>query len=195
MGILLYFNPELIPNVLHYTGSEDPTNSLFDFKSILLFYVFTGSFLFPAAFIYYLYSLKIIPNLSLGKQSSRHIPYLVCSIIYIVFAFFTYRKLPDFTEITIYFFLTAASILLVFFINIYWKISAHGTGLGGILGAMFAISVAKKTDSLLLFIIIFIILTGLACAARLKLNAHTPMQIIAGLILGILLGTSSIFFL
>ncbi|MCQ2310471.1 MAG: hypothetical protein MJZ64_01815 [Paludibacteraceae bacterium] len=75
------------------------------------------------------------------------------------------------------------AIVLVAIINIYWKISAHLTGMGGLLGGIITYSFAYNTCSVPL--VITVLLLSLAVMyARLYLNAHTNWQVIAGLALG-----------
>lgn len=77
------------------------------------------------------------------------------------------------------------SILLVALINRWWKISAHLTGMGGLLGGVLTYALAYGTfPSALIYTLLGI--TLLVMYARLYLNAHTPWQVIAGLALGML---------
>lgn len=76
------------------------------------------------------------------------------------------------------------AIVLVAIINIFWKISAHLAGMGGLLGGIITYSLAYNTCSVPLIVTTL----GLILAvmyARLYLNAHTNWQVIAGLSLGI----------
>ena len=194
-AILLFGAPETMLNLSQYTGEPQLAFGIFGFKSFLILFILLSSFLFPASFIYYLYTIKLIPSLLLEQRESRQLPYLITALLYMALAYMFYKKLPDLVELPICFASISLSILLVWIINFRWKISAHATGAGGVLAGLFALSIVRKTDSLLIFIIIFIILTGLICAARLRLNAHSPWQIIAGLALGFVCGLSSTLFL
>ncbi len=76
------------------------------------------------------------------------------------------------------------AIILVAIINRWWKISAHLTGAGGLLGGLFAYALAYNTTAFVPIIIVMALIL-LLMYARLYLNAHTPWQVIAGLALGL----------
>ena len=78
------------------------------------------------------------------------------------------------------------SVVIVGFVSFKTKISAHATGITGVLGFLFATAFFQKDTSLLLPIEITLILAGALLSARLYLNAHTPMQVILGSLCGFL---------
>lgn len=79
-----------------------------------------------------------------------------------------------------------AAVLLTLLITFWWKISAHGVGLGGAVGLLVLLLVRPyPTDGRAAG---WLAAAGLAAAAvfwaRLQLQAHTPAQLWAGLGLG-----------
>jgi len=92
----------------------------------------------------------------------------------------------------------AIAIALVAIINHWWKISAHLTGIGGLMGGIISYylfsnfslltpEAASNATSTVTYTFFYIVL-GIALLvmyARLYLNAHTPWQVIAGLALGL----------
>ena len=77
-----------------------------------------------------------------------------------------------------------AALLAVTIINQWWKISAHLTAMGGLFGSICSIALAYSTLPTTLLIIVLLI-SLLLMYARLYLDAHTPMQVICGYLLGI----------
>ncbi len=77
------------------------------------------------------------------------------------------------------------AIALITVINRFWKISAHLTGLGGLFGGLmvYCIGIGAIPTYTTLFLWLGVIL--LVMYARLRLNAHTPAQVMAGWLLGI----------
>lgn len=77
------------------------------------------------------------------------------------------------------------AIIIVALINLRWKISAHLTGFGGLLGGLMSyclsLGAIPTWGTLTLWLGISLILMY----ARLHLNAHTPAQVCAGWLLGI----------
>lgn len=75
------------------------------------------------------------------------------------------------------------AIALVAVINRWWKISAHLTGMGGLLGGILAYGISMFSFPLSTLVIVLSI-TLLVMYARLWLDAHTDSQVIAGFGLG-----------
>ncbi len=75
------------------------------------------------------------------------------------------------------------ALLTVTIINFFWKISAHATGISGLLGASLYVAFAYGVYNPAV-IAVLILCCGFVCSARLQLNAHTLMQVLAGTILG-----------
>jgi len=78
---------------------------------------------------------------------------------------------------------SAIAIALVALINHWWKISAHLTGMGGLIGGILTYQLSTFNFQLSTLIIALAI-TLLVMYARLYLNAHTSWQVIAGFALG-----------
>lgn len=76
------------------------------------------------------------------------------------------------------------AIALVAVINCWWKISAHLTGMGGLIGGILTATCYLQPATYHLFYIA-LALTLLVMYARLYLHAHTSWQVIAGLALGL----------
>ena len=77
-----------------------------------------------------------------------------------------------------------AALLAVAIINRWWKISAHLTGIGGLLGGICSFSLCYVTLPIGLIITV-LLLSLLLMYARLYLQAHTPMQVVCGYLLGL----------
>ena len=73
--------------------------------------------------------------------------------------------------------------LFLSFISYFWKISAHLVGWGGLVGLILILSLRFNTD-LMLFLILAILSSGFIGFARLKLEAHNPLQVYSGFLLG-----------
>lgn len=76
------------------------------------------------------------------------------------------------------------ALMVVYIVNFFWKISAHATGMGGLLGSVIFLSFLFYKMPLFL-IIVLSLCSGWVMWARLELEAHTPAQLIAGFALGI----------
>ncbi len=147
--------------------------------------IFVFGTVIPLTCILVLYKLKIVSSVELEKRKDRFFPYFCTSVSYFVCAWvlFHYSKMPTFVSELI---ISAGVALLVnAVVNIWWKISAHMTGIGAFLGGMLFVSYQFHFNPYN-WILATIFACGLVAAARLYLNAHTPGQVIAGLLNGML---------
>ncbi len=88
----------------------------------------------------------------------------------------------------------AFSVALAFVINLKWKVSIHMLGMGGIVGTIFGLMLRYQVDAIQL-VMSLVILSGIVGYSRLRLNAHTPLQVYVGFVLGTLILTGSVIFL
>ncbi len=84
---------------------------------------------------------------------------------------------------------TIIAISIALAITFFWKISMHMIGIGGLTGAILALSLRFGIDAWMIFTVVLLI-SGLLGSSRLFLNAHTPAQVHTGY----LLGTVVVFF-
>lgn len=185
-GILLFMVPGAV-------GADAFTTRL---RISLLSLITIGTFGVPALLIYFLYRASYLRSLTLDDRTDRHLPYLVTGLIYagLTFVFATRLQLVSRVapEIAVVLGSITLSILLVGLISLAWKISAHGVGIGGTLGALAGITHKFGETDLFWLVLLFVGLTGLLASARLHLNAHTPAQVGAGLVLGLLVSLSAV---
>lgn len=141
-----------------------------------------NTFLVPTLLIIYLKKLKVISSLDVENRRERFVPFMVTLVLYTVTYILLRRSpLPE-----ILYSMVLASILamiVAFFITLFWKISIHMTGIGGVIGAMCALfelhmffPVAVLTG--------LVLLAGAIGTARMVLNVHTLGQVCCGTVLG-----------
>lgn len=70
-------------------------------------------------------------------------------------------------------------------INYWWKISAHLTGMGGLLGGILSYCLSTQAFPTEGTLCIWLGLTIMLMCARIYLKAHTPTQVVAGWLLGL----------
>ncbi|SRR5690554_334092 len=148
--------------------------------------IFLFSFVIPAILIFMLFRMGIISDLSLTKRRERFYPYLITLLSYTAMMIFYYRmNMPKWFLLMI-----AASIaimVIAIVITLWWKISAHMFGIGGLVGGAMSVSYfVERSNPYYLFMGLFI-LAGLVGTSRLILKRHTLPQVIAGFLLGFLL--------
>ncbi len=153
--------------------------------------IILGTFLIPLCFIPFLIYRKITGNLQVWQNKERIIPLLVAMI----FNFLTYYILERINApiiIKSFILSSGTSMLIVLLITLKWRISAHMTGIGGIIGLLLILFLRFQTD-IIFHLMAAIFVSGLVGFARLQLNAHKPLQIYTGLITGMTIVLSVMF--
>ena len=126
-----------------------------------------------------------IDSLHINDAKQRTTPYVYTLICYVFWAYLlrVTLHLPEFLLLVAIG--AMAALLAVTVINHWWKISAHLTGIGGLLGGICSFSLHYSTLHIILIIIV-LTFALLLMYARLYLNAHTPLQVVCGFLLGLL---------
>lgn len=119
-----------------------------------------------------------IKTLGLNHREDRPLPYAICFLSYIFCGIYLFRAgLP--LWVTAYVIGGLLAIITAAIVNTRWKISAHMTGIGGVLGAAFALATIQMIFPMHLFTGL-ILAAGLLGTSRVGLGCHTVMQVIAG---------------
>ena len=126
----------------------------------------------------------VISNMKMYDKKDRVIPMLLTSTSFFCCAIMLCRYAMPLFIISIMCAITIST-LITAIISKWWKISAHLTGIGGLVGSILIISYQVGSNPVgILCASIFC--AGLLAAARLQLKRHTPAQLIAGFLNGIL---------
>ena len=127
-----------------------------------------------------------ISDISISNAPERTPIYLYTFICYAFWCYFLYKVIhaPFVSLIGVGATVTLAIIL---FVNRYWKISAHLAGVGGFLGGILAYTYNYTLPLPIVTIAIILFVALLLMYARLYLNAHTPMQVVTGFLLGVIM--------
>lgn len=164
--------------------------SLFQILSI----IFIVTFVIPAISIGTLRFSNFITDLNLVDRKQRFTPFLFVTCFYGITAYMFYAKLSVNNLIFLVFVTTSILLFILTIVTIFWKISAHGAGIGGSIGFVIAISMAYPIPNFAIVLSALFVVAGLIMHARLSLNAHTPLQVYAGVLLGVILCYSSLYF-
>ncbi len=188
-GVLLFQTPAVL-------GMDAFGESL---RLSLLVLIFVGTFAVPSLLIYYLFRSGYVRSLHLNDLADRRLPYFLTALLYTFMTYLLAFRMQAISsvapEIAVLLGSISISILLVGLISLYWQISAHGVGIGGVVGIIGGIMAKFSQTDLFLPLLLLVLLTGLLASARLKLNAHTPAEISAGLALGLSVSLLTVFWL
>lgn len=160
-------------------------------KNIILMIVGLCTLAMPVVLLLFYRTQRWISNFYISERRERIIPLVLTAIFYYI-AYRTLHSLHTPFMIQKFVLASAVAVFLTSIISVGWKISIHGVGIGGITGMLAALTAISFTVFPVL--LISIILSGVVGYARIRLNAHTPGQYYAGVLLGfsVMLG---IFFL
>lgn len=166
-------------------------------RSSLLFLLFLNTFVVPALMIYTFYRLGLVRNLYLDTRRERLLPYAITLLLYALSTYLFGWQFQPISElapqIAVILGSITVSLAVVALVSLRWKISAHATGVGGFLGALGGVILRYGDFSLFFPLLIGTLITGAVLSARLRLNAHTPAQVSAGLAVGLLISISAVF--
>lgn len=164
----------------------------FKLKLVLTLTIFAFTFLLPVLNLLILYKLGYISSLKIESRKERTFPLLMTALCY----FGLFYMLYDFNiwpVIKLFILGGGLCIFCAAIITLWWQISAHMIGVGGLIGALLAICYFMQTPILIAICTCFIA-AGLIGFARLNLKAHTPAQVYMGFVFGCLI-QFSLFFL
>jgi hypothetical protein len=186
--ITYLFHPLLMATygcLLVFFGLTDTIYAMFTplrLKVVITIIVFVFTFLLPVLNLLILYKLKYVSSLSIEERNQRTFPLILTSICY----FGLFYMVQDFNiwpAIKLFVLGGGICILFTAIINIWWKISAHMIGIGGMFGVLLAMGALMQLH-LVVVVSICILLAGIIGFARLYLNAHTHNQVYAGFAFG-----------
>lgn len=149
---------------------------------IAMVFIITG--LIPLLAITLMIKLGIVSDRAVSQRNQRYIPMSVAAVCYFGASLFV-GSIGSPTWFRMFFLGAAAATALDLIITFKWKISAHTTSMGGLVGMMFWFAVSGLADvNVMIMLSMGIVLAGVMCTARLLLQRHTLGQVLAGLLLG-----------
>lgn len=138
----------------------------------------------PLVLIQSLSTFKYIKDTELSERADRTIPFIVTLLLYISSSVYLYFANAP---IWIYGFMIGAStsLAIAMIVNRWWKISAHGTAVGGLVAiAIILAKMQSESLNLLWLVVGSILVAGMVGTSRLILKCHTPAQVYSGFVNG-----------
>lgn len=196
--ISFVFHPLLMPSylflfIMTFANSVmQPLSaeSLFEVLGI----IFIVTFVIPAISIGTLRLSNLITDFHLEDNKQRFTPFLFICCFYAITTYMFYDKLSISNLLVVIFFAITLLIILLTIITYYWKISVHGASIGGVAGFIFALGMLHPLVNFALILAVLMLIGGLVIYARLMLNAHTPLQVYTGVVLGFMICFFSLLF-
>ncbi len=156
-------------------------------KVFIVIQVIINMIFFPAIAVFLLKATGFIKSVFLKTQKERIIPYITSSIfffwMYLVFrnqSFIPIRL----TAFVFSVFISASAALIA---NIYFKISMHGIGVGGLLGFFLLIIFKDSSFGITLPFMAVLFICGLVLTARLLASDHSVKEVYYGFFMGLII--------
>ncbi|HMU09815.1 MAG TPA: hypothetical protein PKC54_07425 [Ferruginibacter sp.] len=154
-------------------------------KLMLLLTTILNTAFFPAFSVLIMKGLGFIKSVFLPVQQDRIGPYLAAMIFYFWAARVFFKFEPQLSPVLPSFmtgvFLTTVAALIL---NIFFKISMHAIGCGGLIGIFIVI---MNSNSMLMTwpLAAALLISGLVCTARFIVSDHSSKEIYVGLFVGL----------
>ncbi len=160
---------------------------------LLLISVFTTTFLLPGFGVALMKPLGFIRSLEMESKQERIGPYIITGIFYLwLFKnLFSGAQVPSLFAVCVLG--ATVGLFFAFFVNIFTKISAHATGMGGLVAMVLLATVEWRGAgmgipmfdgslqiSLTVLLALTVLFAGLIGTARLALKAHVPEDLYRG---------------
>ena len=182
------FHPLLLPTyifcIILYVLPESLVTFPMASRWIIMVLVLLTTFIVPGVGTYYMYRQGFISSMQVENRPERNLPFFFAAVCFAITAYFFYSQ-PYFDRL---FFIIMAlitlSVFLTYLISYVWKISAHGVGMGGMLGLLLVLNAYLPENELLYILLLLIVLSGAVLTARLALHTHTPTEVYSGFLLG-----------
>jgi hypothetical protein len=162
-------------------------------KLHLLATVFVNLTLLPAVTVFLCWRLKFIDSMYMKTQKERIIP-LAAAMIFYFWCWFVLRNFSEIPGLFRQFLLGSfITIIMAWMANIYFKISLHALAAGGLLCFILLLVFSFEGGSAG-YLAIAAVVAGLVCSSRLMLDAHRPVEVYSGFILGIVSQVLAVWF-
>ena len=181
------FQPLLMPSLVFgilFFGVPQASSIPETFKVRLFYLIVTSTLLIPMVLMVGLRWSGMIKSLHFEEKSDRRTPFILVTFFYLLTTYFLMGK----TELDPILWqgmgVITCSVALLTGVTFFWKMSAHMTGIGGLLAVLGVLGIYFPSLGLAYLLVVALILGGLVASARLYLNAHSPAEIYAGLLVG-----------
>tara|TARA_R110002051_G_scaffold122210_3_gene195344 strand:- start:733 stop:1338 length:606 start_codon:yes stop_codon:yes gene_type:complete len=162
-----------------------PKYTPLEIQSASILPIFILTVIIPIVTFFILKNVGLVNSIFLETATERKYPlYIHASILLLIL----YKVIPTSYVSEIYFYFTGllgATVACLLLLLFNFKTSLHAVGVSGLLMYLINLSIHFEIN-LIIAISIFILLTGAILTARLYLKAHTRIELIIGVFIGLL---------
>jgi len=162
-----------------------PKYTPLEIQSASILPIFILTVIIPIVTFFILKNVGLVNSIFLETATERKYPlYIHASILLLIL----YKVIPNNYVSELYFYFTGllgATIACLLLLLFNFKTSLHAVGVSGLLMYLINLSIHFEIN-LIIAISIFIVLTGAVLTARLYLKAHTRIELIIGVFIGLI---------
>ena len=153
-------------------------------RLVVMLVVFGITCIMPMVAIAVMHNLKIIEDKRLVKREERWLPYIATVLCYICSAVYLHHiHTPQW--VVVFMAGGAAACVVSTIVTLWWKISAHMAGIGGVLAFAVRIYIDGYDVVDMKFVIaLLVLLAGCLGSSRIFMNRHSFMQVVMGFLKG-----------
>jgi membrane-associated phospholipid phosphatase len=185
--VSVVFQPLIVPTLvfgLIFFVVPESTSLPTESKMGIFYLVVLSTLVIPMITIFGLRLSGTLKSLHMETIQDRLIPFSITSTYYLLTLYFIYDK-SDFDPILWKSLgIITFAIIILTFVTFFWKISAHMTGMGGLMAVVLVLGFKFPNFKALYPLLLSITLTGVVGTSRLYLTAHRPIEVYVGLIFG-----------
>ena len=181
------FQPLLMPSLvfgLLFFGVPQATSLPEAFKVRIFYLIVIATLLIPMVLMLGLRWSGMVKSLHFEEKSDRRIPFLLVTLFYVLTTYFLKQK----TELDPILWqgmaVITTAVTLLTGVTYFWKMSAHLTGVGGVLAVTGILGFYFPSLNAAYFLVAALVLGGLVASSRLYLDAHRPAEVYVGLLVG-----------
>lgn len=182
--ISVVFQPLLMPTLVFGVilfGVPEATSIPEEFKERIFFLIILCTLVIPMVTIIGLRLSGTVKSLHMREVSDRRVPFLITSLYFLLTTWFLFQKTEIDSILWLGMGVICVSVVILTGVSFFWKMSAHMTGVGGLLAIVLVLGSKFPNFEVLYPLLGALILCGLIASSRLLLQAHRPIEIYVGL--------------
>jgi hypothetical protein len=148
---------------------------------------------FPIVTVLLIKAVGFMESIQMRTMKDRIIP-LIGTMIFYFWAYLIFKNIQAPLVLRVLLLGSFWGIVAVFMVNIFMKISMHTSAAGGALGILIVLMMVSHINLFLPFLLVLLV-AGLIGTARMVLQAHRPVEIWAGYVIGIIVQMAAYFYL
>lgn len=187
--ISIIFQPLIVPTLvfgLILFGVPEASSVPASFKLRIFYLIVLSTLVIPMLTIFGLRLSGTVKSLHMHTIKDRVIPFSVTTVYFLMTVYFL-NQINELDPILWQSLGVIASVVLILtVVTFFWKMSAHMTGMGGLVAIVVVLGLKFTNFQVLYPLLLSLLMSGLVGSSRLYLDAHKPAQIYAGFIFGFL---------